>query len=101
MLHDNHRVMTDVPLSSLLEEFLKKNHKEAAFNEQSAVVRFQELLPEAYRSHIQKVRAENGVLFVNCDSAGLKFDLTNRRSELMAQLNEGYDEPVIRDIVIR
>ena len=101
MLHDNHRIMTDVPLSSLLEEFLKKNHKEAAFNEQAAVVRFQELLPETYRSHIQKVRAENGVLFVNCDSAGLKFDLTNRRSELMAQLNEGYAEPVIRDIVIR
>lgn len=93
--------MTDVPLSTLLEEFLKKNHKEAAFNEQTAVVRFKELLPEAYRSHIQKVKAENGVLFVNCDSASLKFELTNRRSELMMQLNEGYAELVIREIVIR
>lgn len=93
--------MTDVPLSTLLEEFLKKNHKEAAFNEQTAVVRFKELLPEAYRSHIQKVKAENGVLFVNCDSASLKFELTNRRSELMMQLNEGYAELVIKEIVIR
>lgn len=93
--------MTDVPLSTLLEEFLKKNHKEAAFNEQTAVVRFKELLPEAYRSHIQKVKAENGVLFVNCDSASLKFEFTNRRSELMMQLNEGYTELVIREIVIR
>lgn len=93
--------MTDVPLSTLLEEFLKKNHKEAAFNEQTAVVRFKELLPEAYRSLIQKVKAENGVLFVNCDSASLKFELTNRRSELMMQLNEGYAELVIREIVIR
>ena len=101
MLQENHRLMTDVPLSLLLEEFLKRNHKEAAFNEQAAVARFQELLPETYRPHIQKVRAENGVLFVNCDSAGLKFELTNRRSELMAQLNEGYDELVIREMVIR
>ena len=101
MLQENHRIMTDVPLSTLLEEFLKKNHKEAAFNEQTAVVRFKELLPEAYRSHIQKVKAENGDLFVNCDSASLKFELTNRRSELMMQLNEGYAELVIREIVIR
>lgn len=101
MLQENHRIMTDVPLSTLLEEFLKKNHKEAAFNEQTAVVRFKELLPEAYRSHIQKVKAENGVLFVNCDSASLKFELTNRRSELMMQLNEGYAELVIKEIVIR
>lgn len=100
MMPDNCRIMTDIPLSSLVDDFLKKNHKEAAFNEQAAVVRFHELLPEEYRSHIQNVRAENGVLFVNCDSAGLKFELTNRRSELMAKLNEGYAELVIREMVI-
>ena len=101
MLQENHRIMTDVPLSSLLEEFLKKNHKEAAFNEQAAAVRFPELLPESVRPHIQKVRVTNGVLFVSCDSAALRFELTNRRSELMAQLNEGFSEAVISDIVVR
>ena len=101
MLQENHRIMTDVPLSSLLEEFLKKNHKEAAFNEQAAVARFPELLPESYRPHIHHVRAENGVLFVGCDNAALRFELTNRRSELLAQLNEGFAEAVISDIVVR
>ena len=101
MLQENNRTMTDVPLSSLLEEFLKKNHKEAAFNEQAAVARFPELLPENFRSHIQKVRVSNGILFVSCDNAALRFELTNRRSELVAQLNEGFAEAVISDIVIR
>ena len=101
MLQENPRIMTDVPLSSLLEEFLKKNHKQAAFNEQTAVARFPELLPENVRSHIQKVRVANGVLFVSCDNAALRFELTNRRSELLAQLNEGFVEAVISDIVVR
>ena len=101
MLQKNSRIMTDVPLSSLLEEFLKKNHKEAAFNEQAAVTRFPELLPENYRSHIQKVWVVNGVLFVSCDNAALRFELTNRRSELLAQLNEGFVEAVIHEIVVR
>ena len=101
MLQENPRTMTDVPLSSLLEEFLKKNHKEAAFNEQAAAARFPELLPENLRSHIQKVRVANGVLFVSCDNAALRFELTNRRSELLAQLNEGFAEPVVSDIVVR
>ena len=74
---------------------------EAAFNEQTAVARFPELLPENVRSHIQKVRAANGVLFVSCDNAALRFELTNRRSELLAQLNEGFAEVVISDIVVR
>jgi len=101
MLQENPRTMTDVPLSSLLEEFLKKNHKEAAFNEQAAVVRLPELLPENYRSHIQKVWVANGVLFVSCDNAALRFELTNRRSELLAQLNEGLEGDVIHEIVVR
>ena len=101
MLQKNSRIMTDVPLSSLLEEFLKKNHKEAAFNEQTAVARFPELLPENYRCHLQKVQVSNGVLFVSCDNAALRFELTNRRSELLAQLNEGFSEAVIHEIVVR
>ena len=101
MLQENPRIMTDVPLSSFLEEFLKKNHKEAAFNEQTAVTRFPELLPENFRPHIQKVRVVNGVLFVSCDNAALRFELTNHRSELLVQLNEGFAEDVISDIVVR
>ena len=101
MLQENHRIMTDVPLSSLLEEFLKKNHKEAAFNEQAALAHFPELLPENFRPHIQKVRVEHGVIFVNCDNAAVRFELTNRRSELMALLNEGFSEVVISDLIVR
>ena len=100
MLQENPRIMTDVPLSSLLEDFLKKNHKEAAFNEQAAVLHFPELLPENYRPYIQKVRVTNGALFVNCDNAAVRFELSNRRSELMTQLNKDFPTPVITDIVI-
>ncbi len=92
--------MTDVPLSSLLDDFLKENKMEAAFDEHTAAARFSELLSETMRPHIQKVWAERGQLFVKCDSAVVKFELLNRRSEWLQQLNAGFAETVIKEIVV-
>jgi hypothetical protein len=91
--------MTEIPLSSLLHEFMKKNNHEREYQEVTAVELFKQLLPEKYRAMIQRVSVKNGILYVKSNSASLRFELMNQRSVFIQQINQKLGEAIIRDIL--
>jgi hypothetical protein len=91
--------MTEIPLSSLLHEFMKKNNHEREYQEVTAVELFKQLLPEQYRAMIQRVSVKNGILYVKSNSASLSFELMNQRSVFIQQINQKLGEAIIRDIL--
>lgn len=93
------RYMTEIPLSSLLHEFMKKNNHEREYQEVTAVELFKQLLPEKYRAMIQRVSVKNGILYVKSNSASLRFELMNQRSVFIQQINQKLGEAIIRDIL--
>ncbi len=93
------RYMAEIPLSTLLHEFMKENHHEREYQEVTAVEIFKQLLPDAYRTMIQRVSVKNGVLYVKSNCASLRFELMNQRSSYIKQLNQKLGESIIRDIL--
>ena len=91
--------MTEIPLSSLLHDFMKKNNHEREYQEVTAVELFKQLLPEQYRAMIQRVSVKNGILYVKSNSASLRFELMNQRSVFIQQINQKLGEAIIRDIL--
>ena len=94
------RYMADIPLSTLLQQFLEKNHREQDFQEHTATRIFLDILPEPQRTMVESVKSENGILFVKSNIAAFRFDLINRRSSLVSQINEKLGKEVIRDIKV-
>lgn len=100
MTQSKHRYMADIPISSLLQQFLEKNHREKEFKEHAAADAFLPLIPEGQRSMIQKVWSENGKLFVKTNVSGMKFQLLTQRSILIEKVNQSVGDEVIKDIVL-
>lgn len=95
------RYMTDTPLSTILQQFLEKNHREQDFLEHSAAKIFLDILPESQKAMVQSVTSENGSLIVKTQIAAFRFELVNCRSSLVAQINEKLGKEVIHDIKVR
>lgn len=95
-----HRYMADIPISSLLQQFLEKNHREKEFKEHAAADFFMQLIPEEQRSMIQKVWSENGKLFVKTTTAGMKFQLLTQRSSLLEKVNQSVGDEIVKDLVL-
>ena len=93
------RHMAEIPISTLLHEFMKKNHREREYQEMTATEIFPQLLPENFRTMIQRVSVKNGVMYVHSDCASLRFELMNQRSDFIQQINEKLGEAIIKDIV--
>ena len=92
------RFMSDQPLSAILQQFLERNHREEDFMEHAAAREFINLLPEEQRAQVKVVKTGKGVLWVKTTLAVLRFELVNRRTTLVAQLNEKLGKPVIKEI---
>lgn len=92
------RIMADVPISTLLQKFLEKNHKEQEFKEHSAAHIFLQTLPENFSSMVKSAKCKQGILSVNVENASLRFELMAQRSSLMAQVNEKLGGEVIKEI---
>lgn len=92
------RYMAEIPISTLLQDFLKKNNKEQEFKEHSATQIFLQTLPENFSSMVKKVKCDQGILTVKVENASLRFELMAQRSTLMAQVNEKLEGEVVKEI---
>lgn len=101
MIALSQRIMEDTPFSSILQNFLASNHREDDFKMHNAVEMYKQLLPESQRACIQKVTCSNNKLIVETTHASLRFELLNRRSEHIAQINAELEKNLITDIVFR
>ena len=93
------RHMAEIPISTLLHEFMQKNHREREYQEVTATEIFPQLLPEDLRAMIQRVSVKNGVLYVKSNCASLRFELMNQRSVFIQQINEKLGDAIIKEIV--
>lgn len=97
----NIRTMESTPFSEILRRFLSKNKREADFKAHSVVHVFQQVLPPQYRPYVKKVTCVNGVLFVQVDSAALKFELMTQRSVIKDQINKQIGVEVVKDVLLK
>lgn len=101
MIEYSQRIMEDTPVSSLIQQFLRNNHREDDFLAHTAVEIYQLLIPEELRPGISKVSCVNDKLYVETTNASLRFELMNMRSDHVAQINADLGKNVISDIVFR
>ena len=93
------RHMAEIPISTLLHEFMKKNHRERQYQEVTATEIFPQLLPDNLRAMIQRVSVKDGVLYVKSNCASFRFELMNQRSVFIQQINEKLGAAIIKEIV--
>ena len=94
------RYMAEVPISTLLQDFLAKNHRENDFKEHAAARFFIQLIPEDHRPMIQKVWCKNGKLFVKTDIASMKFQILTQKPTLLEKVNQSIGNEIIKELVL-
>jgi predicted nucleic acid-binding Zn ribbon protein len=84
-----------------LKRALKEYGLDRGVSEQSLINSWADLVDPAIANNTRPVRFRQGTLVVETDSAVWRQELTARRSELIALLNEKLGAEIVEDILFR
>ncbi|MCQ2287146.1 MAG: DUF721 domain-containing protein [Bacteroidales bacterium] len=87
-------------IKDLVSSFVDDNKKRNVFNERKVVELWKAEMGDFITSATQKIDISNGILKVKINNAALKFELLNRRSELIKVLNDKIGSEVVGELII-
>jgi predicted nucleic acid-binding Zn ribbon protein len=93
------RHSNDQSLGSVIKEFLHSYHLEGKFSETRLLHSWEKVVGKMVAVHTKELRIHNKILFVRCDSAALRNELSYERERIMKLLNQEAGSEVIDDIV--
>jgi len=88
-------------VGNYIQEFFAKNGKISLLLEQQAAELWAETVGEFIAKQTQKVVVKQGVLMVTIPNAALKFEIINRRSQIISKINEKLGCEVIKGIIVK
>jgi len=88
-------------VGNYIQEFFAKNGKISLLLEQQATELWAETVGEFIAKQTQKVVVKQGVLMVTIPNAALRFEIINRRSQIISKINEKLGCEVIKGIIVK
>lgn len=89
------------PIKVLIDNLLKAYGMESKMNEVELVNCWEQVMGKMVARHTDEIELRGKVLHVKLNSAALRHTLSFSKEEMVEQLNEAMQRPVIEEVVVR
>ena len=86
-------------MHELIKGFVNKYQQDRLYIERNIVHLWKSEMGEFIAKNTASVEIQHGILYVKMNSAALRFEMMNRKSLLIQQLNEKTKSNVLKDII--
>jgi predicted nucleic acid-binding Zn ribbon protein len=93
--------MNTPPVGDFIQQFFEKNGKVSLLLEQKAIELWAQTVGDFIAKQTQTITAKQGVLYVTIPNAALRFEILNRRSQIITKINEAIGTEVIKGIIVK
>jgi predicted nucleic acid-binding Zn ribbon protein len=90
-----------IKLSKAIEEYLKVLKIDKKVKEANLIRSWETVMGKTIANGTDKIYMKNGVLHVHLNSSVLRSELTMMKTRVLELLNEGHEEPLLKDVVFR
>ncbi|OQX89209.1 MAG: hypothetical protein B6D65_04355 [candidate division Zixibacteria bacterium 4484_93] len=87
-------------IGDILGRILERHGLKKRVEESGAVLIWDDVVGEQVSKHTTPVKIERGVLFIHCESASWRQEISFLKSDLIKKLNKHLGKKLIKDIVI-
>lgn len=88
-------------LSEAIQDYLKALKIDKKVQEAGLIHSWEATMGKTIARETEKLYFKNGILHIHLKSAALRHELSMMKSKVISLLNEGYSEPLVKDIVFR
>jgi predicted nucleic acid-binding Zn ribbon protein len=88
-------------ISQVIADYLKVLKIDRKVQETGLVRNWETVMGKTIARETDKIYIKNGTLYVHLKSAVLRNELFMMKSKVIALLNEGYAEPLVKDVIFR
>lgn len=93
--------MSDQPLKPFIDKLLRAYGYQDQLDEMDLVAAYEELVGKMYCKHTKSIYIKNKVLHIKLDSAALKQELSFKKEEIIARLNQKLGRRIVEQIDIK
>jgi predicted nucleic acid-binding Zn ribbon protein len=88
-------------ISQVIADYLKVLKIDRKVQETGLIRNWETVMGKTIARETDKIYIKNGTLYVHLKSAVLRNELFMMKSKVIALLNEGYTEPLVKDVIFR
>jgi predicted nucleic acid-binding Zn ribbon protein len=88
-------------ISQVIADYLKVLKIDRKVQETGLIRNWETVMGKTIARETDKIYIKNGTLYVHLKSAVLRNELFMMKSKVISLLNEGYAEPLVKDVIFR
>lgn len=93
--------MASVLIGDVLREIMKSNNWKSRMDAIRLKTEWENIMGKTIAKYTKSLRLQNGVLTIYTDVAPLKQELYVGRQQVMANINEFFQDSVIKEVIIK
>lgn len=87
-------------IADILRDFVSENKLEEGLFASGIIRNFRKVIGEKSASCLTQISFSNGTIYCKASSSVIRTQLFLRKKDILKELNENFDEPVVRKLII-
>ena len=88
-------------IGNYIQDYFSQNGKISLFFEKQAIELWAEIVGDFIAKQTSKISAKQGVIYITIPNAAIRFEVMNRRTQIVAKINETIGGEIIKGIIVK